>query len=183
MKKPRIESIVIQQILDECPDTSHLGEFTGRNQDGDDLKRGSVFEHDKGNNRTLDYFVPMMSVEEHRKGLVKMGYSKGQAEEMSRSYCKADYERILALDRGDFCYIGIKAKAVVSIPIPNNPGCVRLETLTSGGLWGVESDSGDYLDEVAQEELNDLKSHLKAFGVYIRNFNQFAKEAEVQEPY
>jgi len=136
-------------------------------KDGDDLKRGSVFEHDKGNNRTLDFFVPMMSVEEHREGLVKIGYSKGVAEELARSYCKADYERMLALDRGEWCYLGIMAKAVVSIPCNGNSR--RLETLTSGGLWGIESDSGEYLDEVAQEQLEDLKSHLRAFGVYIRN--------------
>ena len=144
MKKPRIESIVIRQILDECPDTSHLGEFTGIHPGGNALKRGSVFEHDKGNNRTLDFFVPMMSVEEHRQGLVKIGYSKGVAEELARSYCKADYERMLALDRGEWCYLGIMAKAVVSIPCNGNSR--RLETLTSGGLWGIESDSGDYLD-------------------------------------
>jgi hypothetical protein len=42
----------------------------------------------------------------------------------------------------------------------------RSQTFSSGGLWGIETDSASsHLDETAREELADLKSHLEAFGV------------------
>lgn len=67
---------------------------------------------------------------------------------------KAEYEN------GDFGFIGIRAEAEVQLEANG-----AIQTLTSGGLWGIESDSGrEYLNEVAQEELADLKSTLRAAG-------------------
>lgn len=171
----KIESITIKQEIDECPEVSWIGEFTSDYQDSDDIKRGSVFEHDKGNHRTHDFFVPTISVSEHRKGLQEIGYSKGEAERLARSYCRSDYERILALERGDFCFIGITAEACVSYPTGNN-GDRRLEWLSSGGLWGIESDSGEYLNEIEQEQLSDLKNHLSEFGVDLTDFDSIEIE-------
>jgi len=165
----KIESVTIKHIIDDCPDVSWLGEFTSDYQDSSDIKRGSVFEHDKGNSRTHDFFVPAISVNEHRNDLQKMGYSKGESERLARSYCQLEYDRMLALENGDFCFIGITAEAVVSYPIDN--GSRRLETLSSGGLWGIESDGGNYLQEVEQEEIDNLKTHLVEFGVDLTNFD------------
>jgi hypothetical protein len=39
------------------------------------------------------------------------------------------------------------------------------QTIRSGGLWGIESDSGDdYLTEVENEQLDELKDELHAIG-------------------
>lgn len=176
----KIESIKVKHVIDECPDLSWLGEFTSDYQDTDDIKRGSVFEHDKGNHRTHDFFVPAISVQEHRKGLQKMGYSKGESERLARSYCKADYDRMLALEAGEFCFIGIMAEACISYPTGNN-GDRRLEWLSSGGLWGIESDSDDYLKEVEKEQLEDLKTHLSQFGIDVKGFDSI--EVETVEQY
>jgi len=60
--------------------------------------------------------------------------------------------------------IGCVAKAEVSYPIGN--GSKRLETLTSGGLWGIESDSDDaYLKEIASDQMQELSDHLAMFGI------------------
>ena len=80
------------------------------------------------------------------------------------TYGMQDYERMEGLNNGDWCFIGIIAEATVKYPINNN-GSYRLETFTSGGLWGIESDSGDYLDTVASEQIADLKKHLAVFGI------------------
>lgn len=80
------------------------------------------------------------------------------------------------LNNGEWYFVGIKAKAVVSWKVGTN-GDRRLETLTSGGLWGIESDSGEYLKEVAQEEVADLKSVLETFGVNLSSFDDMANEA------
>lgn len=60
--------------------------------------------------------------------------------------------------------MGCTAKAEVSYSV--GQGSRRSEWFTSGGLWGIESDSEQsYLSEVEQEQLNDLRSHLEQFGI------------------
>lgn len=75
---------------------------------------------------------------------------------------RRDYERMEQLYRGDFCFIGIRAEAEVTVPCGQSAIC---QTITSGGLWGIESDSkADYLSEVEGEELSDLRTQLTALG-------------------
>jgi hypothetical protein len=67
-------------------------------------------------------------------------------------------ERREALERGDFSFVGVRAEAEVVVE-----GVIQ--TITSGGLWGVESDSGDYIEDVALEEYDNLREILKVIGV------------------
>jgi hypothetical protein len=68
-------------------------------------------------------------------------------------------DRREAYQRGDFTFVGVVAEADVVIE-----GTVQ--TLKSGGLWGIESDSDEaYIEEVALEEYNGLRDVLKAVGV------------------
>ena len=67
-------------------------------------------------------------------------------------------ERLDQYHRDIFCYIGIRAKAEILI------NDLR-QTISSGGLWGIESDmDDDYLESVSQEELVELGEQLKALG-------------------
>jgi len=62
-------------------------------------------------------------------------------------------------ERGDFSFVGVRAEADVVIE-----GVVQ--TLTSAGLWGIESDSGEeYIEDTALEEYEGLRDILKAVGV------------------
>lgn len=62
-------------------------------------------------------------------------------------------------DRGDYFFVGVRAEAEVVI-------AGVLQTFTSGGLWGVESDSGDeYIQEIAGEEYAELRKILTSVGV------------------
>jgi len=77
------------------------------------------------------------------------------------SYLEQDEfeDRLAAYQRGDFTFVGVRAEADVII------GGV-VQTLTSGGLWGVESDSDPaYVEEIADEEYNELRKILKDIGV------------------
>ena len=77
------------------------------------------------------------------------------------SYLEQDEleDRLAAYKRGEFDFVGVRAEADVLIE-----GTVQ--TLTSGGLWGVESDSGEeYLVGVAVEEYEQLRKVLKTVGV------------------
>jgi hypothetical protein len=84
-----------------------------------------------------------------------------------------DFKRMERLNNDDWCYIGIIAEATIK----TDEGNFRLDNLSSFGLWGVESDSGDdYIKEVEAEQLQDLKKHLQAFNVNVRNFNKIRIE-------
>lgn len=86
-----------------------------------------------------------------------------QDESPDTSYLGA-YQRSERLNAGDWCYMGCYAEAEVSYP--TGGGNRRLETLRSGGLWGIESDSdAKYAGEVEGQELADLKGHLSQFGI------------------
>jgi len=59
---------------------------------------------------------------------------------------------------GEFGFIGIRAEAEIVV----NGVC---QTITSGGLWGIESDSDrSYFSEVEQEEIEQLKLILESLG-------------------
>ena len=75
-----------------------------------------------------------------------------------RKYAKQDKERLESLYAGNWEFIGIQAKAEIRI---NGIS----QVITSGGLWGIESDSGDeYFEEIYQEEKEDLKNSLLELG-------------------
>ncbi len=68
-------------------------------------------------------------------------------------------DRREAYERGDFAFVGVRAEADVVVE-----GVVQ--HLTSGGLWGVESDSGEeYIEGVGAEEYGDLRKILTSIGV------------------
>jgi len=81
---------------------------------------------------------------------------KGETPEKIREYVRQDYERNERLNRGDWCYIGMRVEAEIVI----DNVC---QEITSGGLWGIESDSGkDYLAEIESDELYELRKQLTA---------------------
>lgn len=70
--------------------------------------------------------------------------------------------RMDAFDAGDWGFVGIVAVANLLIPIGG--GSFRIMTLQSAGLWGIESDSGEYLLEVYEDEKASLLGELKTLG-------------------
>jgi hypothetical protein len=67
-------------------------------------------------------------------------------------------ERRQQYDNGDFGFIGIRAEAEIVV-------AGVCQTITSGGLWGIESDSTpDYLSEIGQEEIEQLQEILQSLG-------------------
>lgn len=67
-------------------------------------------------------------------------------------------DRLKQYRDGQFGFIGIRVLADIQI------GNV-IQTISSGGLWGIENDSEEsYFKEVEQEELVELRSQLHALG-------------------
>lgn len=74
-------------------------------------------------------------------------------------YAEQEYQRMEAYHRGSWCCIGIRAEAVIQ----TSDGVCN--SISSGGLWGIESDSDDrYLEEIAREELAALRGTLAELG-------------------
>ena len=146
MKK--IKKIIIKRIPDYDADLSWIGTFSNEPEE-------FAIEHDGGRN-SFKYFNPQKGACENKK------------------QAKRDYERIMAYDRGDWGMIGIMAEAETAVSIGNN--CWKLDKITSGGLWGIETDSDEtYLTDIENEQLTELKDYLKEYGFT----NEDIEKAEV----
>lgn len=75
-----------------------------------------------------------------------------------------DATRLAAYRRGDWSFIGIRAKATIRIDYDQGHGRYSsFHELTSPGLYGIESDSDEsYLAQRYQEECDALKSDIQA---------------------
>src|SRR5260370_26431564 len=128
-----------------------------------------------------------MERHEHRYFNGPVENYKGESSEDIRKYVRQDYERMESLNAGNWYYIGIRAEASVifgtskpgDIAPRNLPNfCFIPQTITSGGLWGIESGSGRHLPEVEEDELSELRNELKALGFSTRAISQAFKSVE-----
>jgi hypothetical protein len=165
----KIENINIKVMVDESPDTSFLGEYTDEWESWVIVRKYDDYLE----NLPDETEIPLRG--RHCRFFKPYAGGEKPGSKNYQKYGMDDYRRMEGLARGDWCFYGIMAEAEVSYPV--GQGSRRLETLTSGGLWGVESDSGDYLRQVADEELADLSLHLETFGVDMSNFDELAEEA------
>ena len=93
-----------------------------------------------------------------------------------RENAARDYERMERLQHGDWGYVGIRSYA--EILLPSGSACI-VQDITSGGLWGVESDSDRaYLTEIETEQLSELREQLRALGFGTRAISTAFKTAE-----
>lgn len=145
MKCARVSKITIKHMIDETPDVSFM-ETTPEYHYGED---GRDWQH--------------VSEEEKRKVIEQYGSIWNACV----AYAEQDAERLAAFNRGDWNMIGIMAEAEVLIPEDTIPGPSWLiQHITSGGLWGIESNSGEeYFAEVEKEEITQLKGHLKTLNI------------------
>jgi hypothetical protein len=103
----------------------------------------------------------------------------GLTPEDVRKYTRQDYERMESANRGDWCFLGIRAEAEISIP--SGPGYSTLQTIHSGGLWGIESDSDkSHFAETEANELADLRTQLYALGFSKRAIASAFKPENIQ---
>lgn len=172
MKK--IEKVVVKKMMDEMADTSTLGEYT------DNIEEGVIIRH-------YDEFYEKLSEEDEipskgREFRAFKPYAGGEKVGTKEyyEYGMQDYKRMEGLSRGDWYYIGIGAEA--TILTSQNGKEWKIDKITSAGLWGIESDSGeDYFESVRKAELNDLSSTLKEFGFTQRQINAAIKNAEWED--
>jgi hypothetical protein len=74
------------------------------------------------------------------------GETKGQR---AHKAAMADFNRLRAWCNDDWCYVGVIVATVC-------PCCDEVQEDNTQSLWGIESDAGEYLFEVAQELAEEL---------------------------
>jgi len=95
-----------------------------------------------------------------------------------QEFWEIDRKRLEDYENGFWCMLGCVAEAVVSYPIAGDEQNRRLETFSSRGIWGIESDCDELTrQDFGREEIDDLKQHLQVFSVNLDNFNQLADKA------
>jgi hypothetical protein len=111
--------------------------------------------------------------------------AEGLTDEEVRKYVRQDYERMQSLNRGDWCFIGIRADAEIEVQVyagcpPTKPYITnQTQEITSGGVWGYESDmSQTGFEEAESEQLADLKDQLAALGFSRRAISTAFKSIE-----
>ena len=172
----RILSIELKRIDDTDPDTSYLGEYThnpvgefyiDRTHEGDcsvnlggevctcDMRHLAPNEYEFFNPGSIE---PFDAKADWMPTGVKASLRHDYWEKTMRENARKNYERMEACTRGDWSFIGIRAQAEVVV----DGVC---QSITSGGLWGIESDSEEsYLSSVEEEELTSLRGILHELG-------------------
>ena len=142
----KIESVQIKWEYDEYPDVSWL-DCTAEDHYG---KEGSNWDY-------VPKEVEARVIEEY-----------GSLWEASKAYAWANQRRLKDFYAGKWHMQGCVARVTVSYPQGNSR---RFEHFTSGGLWGIESDSDEeYRVEIEMDQLGDLKRHLEQLGVDVSDF-------------
>jgi hypothetical protein len=178
----RIAKIVIKYLFDDSPDLSYIGKYTDDYNDwvidrreGEYVyclrqpipdcakcQRETEEQEEPTQCREHEYVPPSRGREYNFFKPYACGEKEGT--EDYQKYGKQDYRRMESLNQGGYYYIGIRAEATVQVSFDGGK-VWKFDTMTSGGLWGIESDSDpSYLDEVAKEELNELKATLIEYG-------------------
>lgn len=146
--KRSIEKVWVSFPLDDSPDTSWLGEYS--NSPGPEDKTIDRKERGEMERNEFRYFIAANSPED-----------TGNPDSLER-----DYARMGEIACGDVWFVGVIAHAKITI----NRVSLNVQ---SGGIWGIESDSGrDYLrDEVGGEQLEELRQELRKLGFSSRSID------------
>lgn len=131
---------------ENCEVCQEEKEYTDAMYDVEERKECEGCRHIDRN--TFEYFQP-----NHENYL-------GEPVEEIREYCIQGFERMESLNNSDWSYLSIGCVATVSIP----SGTSSVTDEVQSWCGGVESDCGDYIKEVEQDQISDVKSQLTALG-------------------
>ena len=146
MNKPSINSVRILHKVDRNPDLDYLGKYSNSPAEV------HIDRQERGHMQQYQYQF----------------FNLGSGDP---DYFEQDYMRAEAFNRGAWYSFGIFAEAEIKVPNSDGPVGVCAEyavtqIISSGGIWGIESDSDpEHLKSSANEELDQLRSILRALGI------------------
>jgi hypothetical protein len=148
----KILSITVIHKFDDNPDLSWLGKYTNK------YTRGCI----------------------DRKAIGDMGRNEYRYfEPANEHYRMENYKKYEKYNNGQLWCIGITAMAICEMKQGN-------KTITykecSSGLWGIESDSGEwYIKEIEQEQLEELRYELSELGFSMIELDKALSNVERRE--
>ena len=155
-QKKRIAKVVYLRESDDSPDLSCLGEYSNQ-PDAVHIDREERGDRGHG---------------EYRYFNMSSNYTDEKPEDQQK-YMEQDYRRMEDYGNG-WCMMFLQCQAQVVIN-----GIVQ--TITSGGLGGVESDSDeDYFEEIKKEQLDELAEVLRSMGFSKKAISTAFKECKDQ---
>ncbi len=166
----RVESLSIKWEPDEDADLSHLGKCV-EEAGPTTFDRTALPHWDRHQYR---YFLPANHLPHNPKNWASVDKKAkqecikefGSLAATDRHYAQEDWKRFEAAGTGKWCMMGCYCKVEVTYPLVGNNGSRRLEYFQRGGLWGIESDSGEeHVAEIEISQLEELRDHLKVFGI------------------
>lgn len=161
--KAKISKVWIEQLTETDADLSYLGEYSS---EADPSRPEVIDRHARGDmgRNEYRYWTHTQDFEANRRSLNRdHGMAKHAAWLEARRYIMEDYKRCEDYDKDDWHMTGIRARAEILVPQGRH---WIIQRITSGGLWGIESDSDeDYKDQVGADELTDLREMLDALNV------------------
>lgn len=205
--KNHIEKVWIERQIDEQPGTSFIGEYTDKKSDWVICRHCGEFvaiaeknqdrfyelqdeiyllhnteKNEEEEKQLAAYRAELEALDLHecpnsrREFNYFKPYAGGEKEGTDdyQKYGKQDFERMESLNNGNWYFMGIIAKA----EIRTESG--TMQVIRSGGLWGIESDSGEYLEEVGKEELENLRLELESLGFSKRAIDYAFKNVETK---
>jgi hypothetical protein len=148
--------------IDQYPDLSYLGQFTSR-KDVEAMDRRTELDDPPGRGEHL-YWMPGKDPEEVAKWYEKNeNKSPAEAAQIALLQAREDYELHKRFSSGELCMYGLGFKAIVGVSDDGKQWLTQ--ELSSGGLWGIESNSGeDYFLEVLAGQWAELVDVLHEFG-------------------
>ena len=192
--KPKILNVRIERVVDVDPDLSYLGaygnhaetEWAVDREERRDMERNEYRYWNPCNHvppgkpenwahvsdedvwqavRTTGATMPDGTIPSGRPSALVA---------LDLAYIVQDYQRHESYNNQNWCCLGIIAKAKVQLADGS-----LMQTIRSGGLWGIESDSGDeYFAFVEHDELAQLGSELTAMGFSKRQIDYAVKHVE-----
>jgi len=90
---------------------------------------------------------------------------------------RQNYKRMIKYTNGELMDYGVMAEATI---LTGNGSYWKSDEITSGGLWGMSSDSGDeYFQEEAGNQLAELSETLKEFDFSDKEIKGAVKNAVI----
>lgn len=164
----KIIAIRFKREIDECPDLSHIGEYTDRYDDWVIVCRDNEYLAILQENE--DWTMPCIG---HEARFFKP--HAGEAKEGTEDYQKngkQDYELMAAYNRYEWYMVHCFAVAKILVN-------ETTQELGTAGVWGVSSNSGedDFL-QIKQEEFAELNEILLSVGFSDKEISEAFERAK-----
>lgn len=164
----KIISVTFVKEEEEVPDLSHYGKYTDTCSNWVIVRRDKDFYINLAQDENYElpnvgrecrFFKPNVSSETPGSSLV-----------LYQKYGLQRYSRMEAYNAGDWCMLYCYAEAVVSI---NG----TLQSHSTGGVGGMESDDEKHLASIRNEEMHELKTVLRSLGFSATAIAKAVKES------